>query len=266
MITKENFNIVSCDSCGFHFTNPIPSINNIGDYYKSDKYVSHSSSKKGVINSLYNLVRSFTLRKKVKLIKQFVKGKKLLDIGSGTGHFLNQAKINGFDVIGLEPDSDAVEYALKNFNADLLPLDFLYQLKPESQDVITLWHVLEHVYDLEKDFKQIVSVLKPGGYVFIAVPNLDSFDAKYYNEFWAAYDVPRHLYHFRKKDINYLANKFSLNLMDTKGMKFDSFYVSMLSEKYKNGNFLKAFFIGLKSNLKAKSFGYSSQIYILLKN
>jgi 2-polyprenyl-3-methyl-5-hydroxy-6-metoxy-1,4-benzoquinol methylase len=267
MITKEDFNVVSCKSCGFHFTSPIPSIDDIGRYYKSEDYISHSSSKKGFINSIYNRVRNYTLKQKVKLVSDFSTGKNLLDVGSGTGHFLNQAKLDGFSVQGLEPDSDAVDFAKQNFNIDLEPLSTLYHIEANSKDVITMWHVLEHVYDLQKDFTQLVNVLKPNACLVIAVPNMESYDANYYKEMWAAYDVPRHLYHFRKNDINFLAEKHNCKLIAVKPMKFDSFYVSMLSEKYKGGNIVKAFFVGLKSNMRAsKNGGYSSQIYILRKN
>jgi 2-polyprenyl-3-methyl-5-hydroxy-6-metoxy-1,4-benzoquinol methylase len=265
MITKEPFSIMSCVKCGFHFTNPIPDVSIIGNYYKSDEYVSHSSNNKGLINSLYNTIRRYTLKKKLNLVSIYAKGNNLLDIGAGTGHFLEKARKEKFNIQGLEPDKDAVNFAKSTFNIDLKPLDELYNIENESQDVITMWHVLEHVYYLNNDFNQITKTLKHNGTLIIAVPNLESYDAKHYKEFWAAYDVPRHLYHFRKKDIVNLATKYNLFLKEVYPMKFDSFYVSMLSEKYKKGSFIKAFFIGLLSNLYGKKHGYSSQIYVLQK-
>jgi 2-polyprenyl-3-methyl-5-hydroxy-6-metoxy-1,4-benzoquinol methylase/Zn ribbon nucleic-acid-binding protein len=266
MITKESFNILECSACGFHFTNPRPSLLNIGHYYKSEDYVSHSSSKKGFINSIYNLIRNYTIKQKVNLLKSLSKKTEILDIGAGTGHFLNACKTNGFSVLGLEPDEDAVNFAKNNFQLDLKPLATLYELESNSKDFISMWHVLEHVYNLKQDFTEIVRVLKDDGFLIIAVPNMESYDAKIYKENWAAYDVPRHLYHFRKLDIEQLSKKYELKLIDVKGMKFDSFYVSMLSEKYIGGSILKAFLNGLKSNLKSNKGGYSSQIYILSKN
>lgn len=266
MISQEEFNIVSCSNCGFHFTNPIPTIDRIGNYYKSEAYISHSSSKKGLINSIYNLVRNYTLKKKVRLLKSLPGNRDLLDIGAGTGHFLNQCRQKGFNVEGLEPDQDAVRFASEKLGIQLKPLSHLYELPKESKDLITMWHVLEHVYHLQNDFKQLVDILKPKGHLIIAVPNLESYDAELYGDYWAAYDVPRHLYHFRRKDIQQLADEFGLTLKDVRPMKFDSYYVSMLSEKYKKGFLLKAFWIGLLSNLKSKGRGYSSQIYILSKN
>ncbi len=265
MITQEEFQIQSCNSCGFHFTNPRPSLEVIGDYYKSEEYVSHSSSNKGLVNKLYNVIRSYTLKKKVSLMNSLTKGDSILDIGAGTGHFLNACQVAGFKTEGLEPDSDAVKFAKTNFELDLKPLSYLYEIPQASKDIISMWHVLEHVYNLKDDFKQLTSLLKNDGTLVIAVPNLESYDAKHYKSFWAAYDLPRHLYHFRKKDIQLLADQHGLKLTQVLPMKFDSFYVSMLSEKYKGGSIIKAFCIGLLSNLKSSSGGYSSQIYILKK-
>ncbi|MCE3297138.1 MAG: hypothetical protein K0R65_2852 [Crocinitomicaceae bacterium] len=265
MITGETFTIQECISCGFHFTNPRPSIERIGDYYKSEEYVSHSSSNKGLINKLYNRVRNYTLKKKVQLVKSLAKGNELLDIGAGTGHFLNACKQNGFSVEGLEPDQDAVRFAKTNFGVDLKSLDELHHLPAASKDIITMWHVLEHVYDLQKDFTRISEVLKETGTLIIAVPNLESYDAQRYRNLWAAYDVPRHLYHFRKKDIAALAAQHDLKLTKVLPMKFDAFYVSMLSEKYKKGSLIHAFRNGWLSNLKSAKGGYSSQVYILQK-
>lgn len=263
MITKEVFNIVSCNKCGFHFTNPIPTKSEIGTYYKSEEYVSHSSNNKGFVNVLYNKVRKITLKQKVRWVKRETSSNQLLDIGCGTGHFLSEAHENGFNGTGLEPDSDARSFAKCENGVQAFPLDDLYSLKDNSVDAITMWHVLEHVYDLKKDVLEYRRILKRDGVLFVAVPNMGSYDAKHYKEYWAAYDVPRHLYHFQKGDIDkfFCCNGFVLQKVIP--MKFDSFYVSMLSERYKGGNLLKAFFIGLKSNLKGRKMGYSSQVYVL---
>jgi 2-polyprenyl-3-methyl-5-hydroxy-6-metoxy-1,4-benzoquinol methylase len=266
MITKEDFDIVSCDSCGFHFTNPIPLVTDIGNYYKSEDYISHSSSKKGLVNSIYGIVRSITLKQKVSLVKKRATGISLLDIGAGTGHFLNQAKTAGFTVQGLEPDQDAVQFAYNNFQLRLDSLKTLYTIESESKDVITMWHVLEHVYQLNEDLSEMNRVLNKSGLLIIAVPNMDSYDAKKYGAYWAAFDVPRHLYHFQKNTIQQLLEKHHFSLLEILPMKFDSFYVSMLSEKYKGGNLLNGVLTGFKSNLKAKKQGFSSQIYVFKKN
>lgn len=266
MITKESFSIVRCVLCGFHFTNPIPTENLIGNYYKSDAYVSHSSSKAGLINRVYTIVRNITLRKKVNLISRLSSGKSLLDIGAGTGHFLNASKLAGFDVVGLEPDLDAKNFAKHNFNLKLDPLDSIFTMDSNSKDIITMWHVLEHVYHLKRDVAEFVRVLKPDGTFIIAVPNMSSWDAEHYQTYWAAYDVPRHLYHFQESTIKKLLAEFDMTCVEILPMKFDAFYVSMLSEKYKGGSFLKGIVNGLKSNLRSKNRGFSSQIYVFKKN
>ena len=265
MITKEEFTIVKCSSCGFHFTNPIPAESIIGNYYKSEEYVSHSSSNKGIINRVYSIVRNYTLKQKVKLLSNYTKGNSLLDIGAGTGHFLNLAQFKGFQIQGLEPDVDARSFATQNFDLTLEPLDTLVNISSESKDIVTMWHVLEHVYHLKRDLSEIVRVLKTGGYLFIAVPNMDSWDAKFYKSYWAAYDVPRHLYHFQEESIELLLNSFGMKCVEVLPMKFDAYYVSMLSEKYKKGSVVDGIINGLKSNLYAKNNGYSSQIYVFKK-
>lgn len=262
-VSKEEFSIVKCNSCGFHFTNPIPSEDKIGAYYKSEDYVSHSSSNKGVINKIYLKVRNYTLKQKLKLIRRLSHGKEVLDIGAGTGHFLATLKSDGYKVTGLEPDIDARTFALNKLGVNLLPAEQLATLPDKTYNVVTMWHVLEHVYHLKHDLSDVSRVLKDDGVLIVAVPNMNSYDARYYNEFWAAYDLPIHLYHFTPKDIAELFGQFNFEVAEILPMKFDSFYVAMLSEKYKGGNLFRAFFIGLKSNLKAKTGFYSSQIYIL---
>lgn len=264
-VSKAVFSIVTCQSCGFHFTNPVPTIDKIGDYYKSESYVSHSSTNKGLINKIYQRVRKYTLKQKVNLVKRVSNGNDLMDIGAGTGHFLNAASNAGINALGLEPDQDARNFARRNFDVAIHDISDLYKQPKASRDVITMWHVLEHVYNLKADINEIVNILRPNGKLIIAVPNMNSFDAKHYKEFWAAYDLPIHLYHFTPTDIEMLFEEFDMVVEEILPMKFDAYYVSMLSEKYKGGNFIKAFWYGFISNLKAKRGTYSSQIYILKK-
>ncbi len=263
-LSKEDFRLELCDSCHLLFTNPRPSLERIGDYYKSEEYVSHSSTKKGLINRVYSWVRSYTLKQKVSLLQELTSGRKLLDIGAGTGHFLAQAKNSGFEVLGLEPDEDARKVAFAENGIELKDLSLLHNLDQQF-DAVTMWHVLEHVYNLQEDLQKIVSLVNHKGVLIIAVPNYTSFDAQHYKEFWAAYDVPRHLYHFSPKSLIPLVESKGLKFEKMLPMKFDSYYVSMLSEKYKGGSMLKAMRTGFLSNRKAKEGKSSSQIYIFRK-
>jgi 2-polyprenyl-3-methyl-5-hydroxy-6-metoxy-1,4-benzoquinol methylase len=267
-VSRETFAVVSCESCGFRFTNPRPESEKLGRYYVSEDYVSHSNSSKGIINWVYQKVRKITLRRKLCLIESFYSKGRILDIGCGTGEFLNECKLAGWDPIGIEPSPDAKKYAAETYGLNVLTEEGLTQIEKESIDIITMWHVLEHVPNLRKRVLEMKKLIKPGGTILIAVPNCGSFDSKHYGEFWAAYDVPRHLYHFQPNDIKRLFGECGMQVLEILPMKFDAYYVSMLSEKYLHGNtrLIPALVIGMKSNWKASLSGestYSSQIYII---
>jgi SAM-dependent methyltransferase len=265
-VSFESFNIVSCSACNFKFTNPIPELSELGKYYKSEDYISHSNTKKGLISQLYHLVRSYTVRGKLKLVSKYVVKGVILDYGSGTGMFLNECDKNGWKTYGIEPDAGARAVANTHALKVKESKSELIHNFPETRfNAITLWHVLEHVTDLDETLAFFKERLSTEGVLIIAVPNYTSHDARHYKEYWAAYDVPRHLYHFDKNSVSQLLDKFGFELVETKAMMFDSFYVSMLSEKYMTGkiNYLSALFNGLRSNLRAKSSAnYSSVIYI----
>lgn len=269
-VSQETFEIVNCKQCNFKFTNPRPALNVIGDYYKADSYISHTNTSKGLIAKLYHSVRKYTLKGKLELVNRLSPKKgKLLDVGCGTGMFLNICRENGWNVAGIEPDSGARSIA-ESINQTKIQEEVLSSFANEQFDVISMWHVLEHVHLLNETVEWLFNRLKDDGSLIIAVPNYESEDAKIYGEHWAAYDVPRHLYHFSQSTIKLLFEKKGFQLVETLPMKFDSFYVSMLSTKYQAGkiNYLKALLDGLKSNLKASSnqHNYSSLIYIFKKN
>lgn len=270
-VSKEKFELVKDTQYGFLVTTPLPNVSELAKYYETEEYISHTDTKRNLFEKVYHLVREYAIKKKVALInKEQTKGS-LLDIGCGTGDFLSAAKNNGWSVTGIEPNEDARAKANIKTNNSVYDISKLEHLPENSFDVITLWHVLEHLPNLELHILVFKKLLKSNGSLIIAVPNHKSFDAIYYNEFWAAYDVPRHLWHFSQTSIKNLFQNFKIELNKTIPMKFDSFYVSLLSEKYKTGkqNILKAFWIGLRSNLKAKHTSeYSSLIYVFknLKN
>jgi 2-polyprenyl-3-methyl-5-hydroxy-6-metoxy-1,4-benzoquinol methylase len=263
-VSKEVFDLYYDEELDMMITHPQPALDVLGKYYESPDYISHTDSKRSLFEKAYHIVKSIALKNKKNLINSLQPNKgRILDIGAGTGEFLSVAKQNGWETIGLEPSQKAKQIAI---NKGISFVDHLSELENHSFDLITMWHVLEHVPDLEHQIKELKRLLKPTGSLVIAVPNFKSFDAQHYANFWAAYDVPIHFWHFSKTAIQKLFHKEQMELVEILPMKFDSFYVSLLSEKYKNGkmNFFKAFVIGLRSNLKAKtSLEYSSHIYVL---
>lgn len=265
LVSRETFRISKCKKCGFLFTNDLPKMDKIGEYYHSEKYISHSNSNKGLMNKAYKIVRSYTLLKKTKLLGK-EKGK-LLEIGSGTGELLANCKKKGWDCQGVEPEEIARKASYQNHGLNLMESIDDLSIRENSLNRIMLWHVLEHVPNLHQIIEKFKAWLKKDGLIFIAVPNNKSWDAKYYRQNWAAYDVPRHLYHFDKKSMNKLMEKHDLEIKQTKAMLFDSFYVSILSEEIVSGQkkIIKGVIAGLISNLFAslKSGEYSSQLYII---
>jgi len=270
-VSGETFSIAHCGNCTHRFTQDIPSVDDIGPYYKSENYISHTNTSKGLINSLYQSVRKRTLKQKRKLIEKttgITKGN-LLDLGAGTGAFVHEMKEAGWQVTGLEPDADARRVGKEMFGIELADTNQFTNLPASSFDAITMWHVLEHVHDLQGYIARLRLLLKENGKLFIAVPNYTSKDAEIYKEHWAAYDVPRHLYHFSPQSMNTLVQKQGMKITAYKPMWFDSFYVCMLSSKYKNGktNLPASFINGLRSNITAMGNvkRCSSVIYIISK-
>ncbi|WP_163398671.1 class I SAM-dependent methyltransferase [Flavobacterium fluviatile] len=263
-VSKEIFELYYDENLDMLITSPQPDFENLGRYYESEDYISHTDNKRSVFEKAYHFVKNIALKNKLNLInlEQSKKGK-ILDIGAGTGDFLLTAKNDGWKTIGVEPSEKAKEIAKRK---GISFVEEFSELENNSFDVITMWHVLEHVPNLELQIQELKRLLKPTGTLIVAVPNFKSYDANHYGEFWAAFDVPIHFWHFSKKSIKSLFEKVDIKLEKVLPMKFDSFYVSLLSEKYKTGkmNFIKAFFIGLRSNLKASSTKeYSSHIYVL---
>jgi SAM-dependent methyltransferase len=268
-VSGQSFEIWECADCSARFTQQVPDVSSIGRYYQSDNYISHSDTSKGFVNSLYHLARKITLRQKRRLLQNFtgLTTGALLDIGAGTGAFASFMERAGWKVTALEPDETARKMARDTHSITLLPSDKLFHLPPGSFDAITMWHVLEHVHSLHEYMKQLKTLLKPGGRLFIAVPNYTSYDAQMYKADWAAYDVPRHLYHFSPRSMRKLLENHNLALVSVRPMWFDSFYVSLLSEKYKTGkgNLVKGAWAGFVSNFKTlfQKERCSSLIYVI---
>lgn len=270
-VSGEEFVIWQCADCSVRFTQDSPDENSIGPFYKSPDYISHTDTNEGFINKAYQRLRKHTLQQKARLImdETGLKTGNILDLGSGTGAFLNVMKNKNWVVKGIEPDEDARKMAKDVYGLNVEQPSVLGRIQDASFDAITLWHVLEHVHQLHDYIEHLKRVLKSGGKLFIAVPNYQSRDSGIYRTHWAAYDVPRHLYHFSPKSLEYLMQKHDLKPEAKRPMWFDSFYISLLSSKYKNGktNYIMAFINGLRSNVSAliNKERCSSLIYIISK-
>lgn len=262
-VSQETFELLYNEELDMLITHPQPSLEKLPSYYESADYISHTDGKKSLFEKMYQFVKGIALKNKLKLINSLSEKGTILDIGAGVGDFLLTAKNDGWNTVGIEPSEKAKAIAI---NKGVTFVNDSSEIEDHSIDIITMWHVLEHVPNLEHQITELKRMIKPNGTIIIAVPNFNSFDANYYGKYWAAFDVPIHLWHFSKTAIQKLFSQYNLELIKVLPMKFDSFYVSLLSEKYKTGkmNFINAFFIGLKSNrYGSKKNEYSSHIYIL---
>ncbi len=268
----ETFTISECRNCTLRYTNPRPAESAIGRYYQSDKYISHAGSDKselGVTYKIYDWVRNFSISSKLSLIKNYHKNGKLLDLGCGLGYFLNGVRLdNTFEATGADVSNEAIDYIREKFNIEAINEQALNQFKDRSIDIITQWHVMEHVHRLDERMQELNRLLANNGTMFIAVPNYKSYDAGHYKQFWDGYDVPRHLYHFNPKSFRQLMEKHGFTVIKQKAMLFDAPYISMRSEYHKKSafGFIKGAIIGSISNILACFTGNYSSILFIVKH
>lgn len=269
--SQEEFKLFTCSVCGFTFTQDHPADDEAGKYYKSDDYISHSDTSRGLVNKIYRLVRGMMLRKKRRLVVKAsgVQTGRILDIGTGTGHFAFEMKKRGWITSGIEINGEARQASIERFGLEIIPPEQISSLVSASYDCITLWHVLEHFNDLSLYIREISRLLKPGGTLIVALPNMNSFDAAHYKRHWAAYDVPRHVWHFNPDTFSFLFESRGFKMTRVTALPLDVFYISILSEKYR-GNSL-AFVTGMLRGavFAIKAFfnirKTSSLIYVLRK-
>jgi 2-polyprenyl-3-methyl-5-hydroxy-6-metoxy-1,4-benzoquinol methylase len=254
-LSKEEFDLFKCKECGFVFTFKYPDEQDISKYYESADYISHDDSAKGFLNLIYLQVRSLMLKKKRRIIEKAtgLKKGKILDIGCGTGYFAATMKKGCWDVTGIEPNVKARDFATRHFAIEVISPEDISELPAGIFDCITLWHVMEHFHDPFSYAAEIKRLLRPGGVCFCALPNCSSFDANHYGEYWAAYDVPRHLWHFTPETFRLFAEKMGFHILATRPLPLDVFYISILSEKNKGSKF---YF--LKGTIKGTLFAFRS--------
>ena len=267
-LTKEDFHICECLNCGLLYTMPRPDKDHIGAYYKSEDYYSHKENTKGFVPKLYERIKKNNLKNKYQLATKSLSVGKMLEIGCGVGDFLHTAEEHGWECIGVEPSEEAKAIATKRTKASVLSSEELESLADEQFDLITMWHVLEHVDDLRWEMDQLQRLIKPHGRIVIAVPNYKSYDGQYYKEHWAAYDVPRHLNHFNRTVLTKMFKTKGLELKKMDKLKWDAYYISYMSEQYRIHSLplVRGAFRGLISNSKARKSGeWSSLVYIFEK-
>jgi 2-polyprenyl-3-methyl-5-hydroxy-6-metoxy-1,4-benzoquinol methylase len=270
-VSKEDFAIIYCQQCQTGITQNIPNQSTISKYYQSESYISHSDTKKGLVNQLYHSARRLMLQSKYQLIKKLTRLErgKILDIGSGTGYFLQTMQKKQWEVVGIEAEEKARQFSQEQFGLTVFSPEEIKNISEKQFDVITLWHVLEHLHDLHGTWEHLKRLLTTEGVLLIAVPNHQSYDAKHYQQYWAAYDVPRHLWHFSPKSLKILAHQHGFQIIDQKMMPFDPFYIALISEKYKTNSlgFIKGLWHGsiafLAGLLEVKR---SSSVIYVLKN
>ena len=266
-LSQEDFEIFECNNCKLLFTSPRPNSSVIGRYYKSEDYLSHNEHKKGLVPWIYNKVKTVNIRNKYKMACGSRTKQNILDFGCGVGDFLHYAQQNGWEVTGCDLSEDARKIASEKLGKTVVTPEEIFALPHSTFDIITMWHVLEHIDNLRYQTEQLHRLLKDNGRLVIAVPNYMSYDAQYYKDKWAAYDVPRHLNHFHKESLqNVFKGKFELEKIYP--LKWDAFYISMMSENYigRGNSFIKGIITGLKSNCKARKTGdYSSLVYVFYK-
>lgn len=268
--SNEIFDLVKCSNCGFVFTNPRPSEEECGKYYESKNYISHAENKMSFMHLMYQWIRTYSVRRKINWIHTYKTTGNLLDIGCGLGHFLKGIKSHtSFSAVGADISDAAIKHCREQFRLNVIEESELNSIENDSLDVITQWHVLEHVYRLKERMQFLQDKLKKDGVIFIAVPCRESYDADYFKNEWDAYDVPRHIYHFSRSNMLKLFNNYGFKCVSEKGLLFDSTYVSMRSFERNNSkifSFIMGLFIGIVSNVKAsKSGNYSSIVYVFKK-
>jgi len=266
-LSKELFSISECNQCKLLITNPQPAETELGHYYKSESYASHKTQAKSALDYVYMRARKYAIVTKFNLLKKYPHNHTILDYGCGTGDFLKYCHDRGWNVTGFEPSDVARKIAFdklgRNIHGNKAELN-----KKEQFSIITLWHVLEHIPDIKEIILTLRSLVADNGKIIFALPNHESYDANHYGKYWAAYDVPRHLYHFSRLSIEYLLSNNGMQLDEVIPMKLDSYYISIMSERYKtnSSNYFKAFINGYKSNIYGRRTGnYSSLIYICSK-
>ncbi len=270
-VSKEHYTLMRCPSCGMVYTLDPPSQDKMAQYDKLGLKLKLGDSPSGLIGKLYYRVRSYMLGRKAHIVESqsYRTAGTLLNYGAKTGFFSHRMERRGWKVISVEKYHEERQFSLEMFHHRMIDLNEMDKLRPGTFDVITLWHVFEHNPHPDKLLDRFYDLLRPGGILVMACPNICSTDAMHYGPYWAAYDVPRHLWHFSPTSLCNLVHKHGFTLMHHESMPFDSFYISILSEKQMRHKlaFIRGFLYGLHSWLVSlsKRGKSSSLVYVFRK-
>jgi SAM-dependent methyltransferase len=222
---EERFRLVRCTSCGLIYLNPRPTEQAILKYYQAADYDPHSEGGHGLSGKLYRLARFLNTLLKLHWLSSFSGPRRALDVGCGTGYFLQMLRKKGWEVAGVEPVPVAQRLAQQKGLNVVSRLD-------EAQGpfgVITLWHVLEHLHNPADTLRQLDRLLAADGWLLLSMPNPLCLDAQYFGPSWVAYDAPRHLVHYRPQDVEHLARQTGFTIFRLAMLPFDPVYNVFLS-------------------------------------
>jgi len=236
-ITQETFSLEKCPECTLIFTVDPPLGENIGRYYESDDYLEHSNRKNDLFSKMYSWGRDLMFGYKYGIIKKLGPKGKILDIGAGSGYYLNFMSKKGYEVQGIEMSERARNHAKSEHGLHIHPDEMFHNRDFKQKfDMISLWHVMEHLYDLNKVMKRFDELLNPNGSLVIALPNYNALEVQTYKKYWNGWDVPRHLWHFSPQSIRKLVGNHGFEITSMHTMPLDPLFNTLLTNKYRKGN------------------------------
>ena len=201
------FRLARCSRCGLRWLLDPPVGEELADFYVSGFYGTAAPRGGPLATALHGLNNAIRLRE----LRDVAPGR-LLDVGCGKGRFLAAARDAGWDVVGVEFAPDLAASARLQ-GVEVHAGDFLEVPLDGDFDVITMWHVLEHLPDPAKAIARAVELLRPGGRLVVSVPNIDSLQARVGGEDWLHVDLPRHLFHFNPRSLSTLVRRAGLHVL-----------------------------------------------------
>jgi 2-polyprenyl-3-methyl-5-hydroxy-6-metoxy-1,4-benzoquinol methylase len=192
------FDIVRCDRCGLTYTSPMPTLEQLMPFYNVGIYEKDERRPLAALDRALSVFAGMRLRE----IEKMKQPGRLLDIGSGKGRFVSRAQARGWKAQGVEPVPETVKLARARYGIDVVEGTLIEANFPAgSFDVVTMWHVLEHVADPGTELREVSRVLAKDGLLVLEVPNLASLQARLGREQWFHLMLPHHLVHYTPRTL-----------------------------------------------------------------